>query len=177
MSVVHDDPVTASVECHAIEQLIHRYSDAITRADWDQHEAVFATDATIEVASPFDFKAEGARTIREQTSAGSAGLDFLIHRVDSIVVELLDSEHARATSTIHEMGRGSAPGLSGDQPDTLLDWEQYAVYYDDISKIGGAWKFTRRYCQPIYYRSDAHAGQAIAARTALVRSDSFPPQT
>jgi ketosteroid isomerase-like protein len=177
MSVVQDDPVTTSIESHAIEQLINRYSDAITRADWDQHEAVFAPDATIEVASPFDFKAAGAHAIREQTSAGSARLDFLIHRVDSIVVELLDGDHARATSTIHEMGRGRAPGLSGDQPDTLLNWEQYAVCYDDISKIGGAWKFTRRYCQPIYYQSDAHAGQAVAARSALVRSDSFPPNT
>ena len=63
MSVVQDDPVTTSIESHAIEQLIHRYSDAITRADWDQHEAVFAPDATIEVASPFEFKAAGAHAI------------------------------------------------------------------------------------------------------------------
>jgi hypothetical protein len=176
MSIVRDDPVAASVECHAIEQLIHRYSDAVTRADWDQHEGVFAADAIIEVASPFDFRAEGARAIREQTSAGSARLDFLIHRVDSVVVELLDADHAQATSTIHEMGRGPAPGLSGDQADTWLNWEQYAIYYDDIARIDGAWKFTHRYCQPLYYRSDAHPGQAIAARSALVRTDTFPPR-
>ena len=32
----------------AIEDLIYRYSDAVTRADWDQCEATFAPDATWE---------------------------------------------------------------------------------------------------------------------------------
>ena len=176
MTSVHDDPVAACIESHAIEQLIHRYSDTITRADWDQHEAVFSTDAIIEVASPFDFRAEGARTIREQTSAGSARVDFLIHRVDSFVFKLLDPDHAQATSTIHEMGRGPTPGLSGDEPEVWLNWEQYGVYYDDIAKIDGEWKFTRRFCQPLYYRDDANDGQAVAARSALLRTDSFPPR-
>ena len=35
----------------AIQDLIYRYSDAVTRADWQQCEAVFALDAIWE--SPF----------------------------------------------------------------------------------------------------------------------------
>jgi hypothetical protein len=77
MSAVGDAEVREWIDRQAIEDLIHRYSEAVTRADWDQHEAVFAPDAILEVASPFDFRAEGARAIREQTSVGSAKLEFL----------------------------------------------------------------------------------------------------
>jgi hypothetical protein len=118
------------IETHAIEQLIHRYSgDHLS--DWDQHEAVFAPDATISRA-PFEFKAvEHGDPGTNQRWVSPADL---IHRADSGRRLRLDP---RATST-SMMGRGPAPGLSGDEPDTLLNWETYAVYYDDIAKIGGA---------------------------------------
>ncbi len=89
------------------------YSDAVTRADWDHHEAVFAPDAVLEVASQFDFRGGGAAEIRNLTSAGSARLYFLIQTVDSVVIHLLESERAEATSTIHEMGRGVTFGPEG----------------------------------------------------------------
>jgi hypothetical protein len=54
----------AWIDRQAIADLIHRYSDATTRADWDQLQAVFASDAVLEVTSPFDFRAEGAAHIR-----------------------------------------------------------------------------------------------------------------
>ena len=43
-------PITVSeggewIERLPIADLIHRYSDSVTRADWDQTEAVFAPDA------------------------------------------------------------------------------------------------------------------------------------
>jgi hypothetical protein len=175
MSTVDDADVRAWIDRQAIEDLIHRYSDAVTRADWDQHEAVFAPDAILEVASPFDFRAEGARAIREQTSIGSARLDFLIQTVDSSVIRLSGPDRAHATSTIHEMGRGLAPGLSGEEADEWLNWEQYGVYYDDIVKLDGEWKFAHRFCQPIYYvGTDALMGEAIAARSALARRRALP---
>jgi hypothetical protein len=178
MSAVDDLELRGWIDRQAIEDLIHRYSDAVTRADWDQHEAVFASDAILEVASLFDSKAEGARAIREQTSEGSSRLEFLIHTVDSSVIRLLGPDRAQATSTIHEMGRSPSPGHSGAEADTWLNWEQYGVYYDDVVKIDGEWKFAHRFCQPLYYvESNALMGQTIAARSALVRSASFPPRT
>jgi SnoaL-like protein len=165
------------VDRFAITELINRYSDATTRADWDQLEAVFAPDAILEVSSPFDFRAEGATSIRDTMSAGSDRLDFLIHRVDSIVIDLQSNERAQATSTIHELGRGASPNPDGTGTDVLLDWFQYGVYYDDIVKINGAWKFSRRYCQPLLYVGDnAVPGDRIAVRTQLVRSSTFPPR-
>jgi hypothetical protein len=171
MSAVGDAEVREWIDRQAIEDLIHRYSDAVTRADWDQHEAVFAPDAILEVASPFDFRAEGARAIREQTSVGSAKLEFLIQTVDSSVIRLLGPDRAYATSTIHEMGRGMSPGPTGEDADVWLNWEQYGVYYDDVVKLEGEWKFAHRFCQPIYYLgTDALTGEAIAARSSLARS-------
>jgi hypothetical protein len=171
MSAVDAADVGAWIDRQAIEDLIHRYSDAVTRADWDQHEAVFAPDAVLEVASPFDFRAEGARAIREQTSVGSARLEFLIQTVDSSVIRLLGPDRAYATSTIHEMGRGMSPAHSGDGADEWRNWEQYGVYYDDVVKLHGEWKFAHRFCRPIYYLgTDALMGDAVAARSSLARS-------
>jgi SnoaL-like domain len=168
----------AWIDRQAIADLIHRYSDATTRADWDQLEAVFAADAILEVTSPFDFRAEGATAIRTAMSAGSDRLDFLIHRVDSIVIDLQGPGNAQATSTIHELGRGKSFNPDGSGEDVWLDWLQFGVYYDDIANIDGDWKFTRRFCQPMYHVSDnAVPGDAIAPRGNLVRTRSFPPRT
>ena len=46
-------PITVSeggewIERLAIADLIYRYSDSVTRADWDQTEAVFAPDVVWE---------------------------------------------------------------------------------------------------------------------------------
>jgi hypothetical protein len=160
----------------AITELIHRYSDATTRADWDQLEAVFTVDAVHEVVSPFNYRAEGAAEIRAVMSAGSDRLDFLIHRVDSIVIDLQEADRAQATSTIHEMGRGASPNPDDPETDVWLDWSHYGIYYDDIAKIDGEWKFARRFCQPLLHvGEDAVPGDAIASRGSLVRTATFPP--
>ena len=39
-----EDDVRGWLDRLAIPDLIHRYSDAVTRADWQQCEAVFAAD-------------------------------------------------------------------------------------------------------------------------------------
>jgi SnoaL-like protein len=175
---VNSSEVRAWIDRLAINELIHRYSDATTRADWDQLEAVFTSDAVLEVSSPFDFRAEGAGEIRNVMSGGSDRLDFLIHRVDSIVIDLQGPDRAQATSTIHELGRGPSPNPDGTGTDVSMDWFQYGVYYDDIVKIDGEWKFARRFCQPLLYvGEDAVPGDAIASRTSLVRTATFPPQT
>lgn len=177
-SDIDGSELRAWIDRLAITELIHRYSDATTRADWVQLEAVFASDAVLEVSSPFDFRAEGATEIRSAMSGGSDRLDFLIHRVDSVVIDLQGADRAQATSTIHELGRGASPNPDGTGADVWMDWFQYGVYYDDIVKIDGEWKFARRFCQPLLYvGEDAVAGDAIATRTSLVRTATFPPRT
>jgi hypothetical protein len=174
---VESSEVRTWIDKLAIAELINRYSDATTRADWAQLEAVFAPDAVLEVSSPFDFRAEGAAEIRTVMSGGSDRVDFLIHRVDSVVVDLHSADRAQATSTIHELGRGASPNPDGTNTDVWLDWFQYGIYYDDVVKIDGDWKFAHRFCQPLLYvGEDAVPGDAIATRTNLVRTASFPPR-
>jgi hypothetical protein len=151
----------------AIQDLINRYSDAVTRADWDQHVAVFVRDAVLEVGSPFDFKAEGAEDIRRQTSEGSARLDCLIQTVHSSVISLTGADHASATSTIHEMGLAVAPVQGAGEEEETVNFDHYGVYYDEIVRIDGEWKFARRYCQPIYVAFDTLTGQGFAPRASL----------
>jgi ketosteroid isomerase-like protein len=43
-----EDEVAGRLDQLAIQDLIYRYSDAVTRADWQQCEAVFAPDAVWE---------------------------------------------------------------------------------------------------------------------------------
>ena len=164
------------VDRQAIAALIYRYSDAVTRADWDQLEGVFAPDATLVVSDLFGFRGDGASDIRQQMSQGSTRLDFLIHDVASIVIDLQSPDSAQATSSAHEMVRGMVPGLGGNDPEMFINFDHYCLYYDDIVKIDGEWKFAYRFAQPLYVVGEnAHTGVAVAHYTKLTRSATFPP--
>ena len=108
---------------------------------------------------------------RDESSELQAWIDRL-----AIVIDLQGADQAQATSTIHEMGRGASPSPDGSETDLWLNWSHYGIYYDDIVKIDGEWKFARRFCQPLLYvGEDAVPGDAIASRTQLVRTPTFPP--
>jgi SnoaL-like domain len=64
MSMTAGPADQAWVDRQSIEDLIYRYADCVTRADWDQTEAVFAPNAIVEIAAPYDIKLEGAAEIR-----------------------------------------------------------------------------------------------------------------
>jgi hypothetical protein len=71
----------------------------------------------------------------------------------------------------------SVPGILNIGSIDLFANGATAVYYDDIVKLDGAWKFSRRYCQPLLYVGDnAVPGDRIGVRTELVRSSTFPPR-
>jgi hypothetical protein len=66
---------------------------------------------------------------------------------------------AEATTTVHELVRGevhadSALGEAG----TSVYFEQYGIYYDDVAKLDGEWKFTHRLFVPVYLRTDCVTG-------------------
>ena len=90
----------------AIDDLIHRYSDAVTRADWQQCEAGFTPDAVWE--SPIlGLRCENRASFMDILRATSS-YDLLIQTAHSSVVTLTDPHHAQATTTIHEFIRGTA---------------------------------------------------------------------
>ena len=82
-------PITVSdggewIERLAIADLIYRYSDSVTRADWDQTEAVFAPDAVWE-SPALGMRFEGARTFRDFL-AETTGNDLLIQTAHPPVI-------------------------------------------------------------------------------------------
>jgi hypothetical protein len=169
-------PITVSeggewIERLAIADLIYRYSDSVMRADWDQTEAVFAPDAIWE--SPgLGLRFEGARTFRDHL-ADTTRWDLLIQTVHQPVIRFVGPEQAQTTTTLHELVRGeihidSTLGQAG----TSVNFEQYGIYYDDVAKLGGEWKFTHRLFVPVYLRTDCVTGEVLTPRFALSRPTS-----
>jgi hypothetical protein len=150
----------------AIQDLLYRYTDAVTRADWDQCEAAFVPDAIWEspgMGLRFENRAEFLEALR-----GLSGL--LIQTASAPVITLTGPDQAHATITIHEVVRGPSETdtVSGDAG-TELNFEQYGVYFDDIARTGSEWKFTHRLFVPIYVHSGCVTGDVVTPRSALLR--------
>ena len=80
------DDARAWEDRDAIQQLIFRYSDAVTRADYEQMATVFAADAVWE--SPIlEMHFESAREFIDFQIEGSTALDVLIQTAAGPVVE------------------------------------------------------------------------------------------
>jgi SnoaL-like domain len=141
-----------------IQDLIHRYSDAVTRADWQQCEAVFTPDALWE-SPALGMRYENRASFMEILRATSS-FDLLIQTAHSSVITLIDADRARSTTTIHEFIRGTENNL-----------EQYGIYFDDLARVDGRWKFTHRLFVPIYAGRDCVTGDLLTQRTQLLRRD------
>ena len=145
-----------------IQDLIHRYSDGVTRADWQQCEAVFTPDAIWE-SPPMGMRYEDRASFMEILRATSQ-YDLLIQTAHSSVITLIDAQHARSTTTIHEFIRESAAADSSNM-------EQYGIYFDDLARIDGRWKFTHRVFQLVYVGRGCVTGDLLTPRSALLRGD------
>jgi hypothetical protein len=151
----------------AIQDLINRYSDAVTRADWDQCRSVFAADALWE-APALGMRFETATDFVDMLD--SSATELLVQTPHSSVVRLTGPDRAEATTTIHEFVRGEVLADSSyGEPGTPVNLEQYGIYYDDVAKLAGEWQFTHRLFVPIYIGSGVATGDVVTTRTALVR--------
>jgi hypothetical protein len=144
-----------------IQDLIHRYSDGVTRADWQQCEAVFTPDATWE-SSGLGIRCDDRASFMEILRATSS-YDLLIQTAHSPVITLIDAHHARSTTTIHEFIREAAGAEN--------NLEHYGIYFDDIARVDGRWKFTHRVFQLVYVGRGCVTGDLLAPRSALLRRD------
>jgi hypothetical protein len=152
----------------AIQNLIYRHSDAVTRADWRQLEALYAPDALWE---------EPALGLRYESTAafiemleGTTGMEAIIQTAHAPVLHLISPDKARATSTFYEWVRGfgtidSTVGQTGDQ----VNMEEYGVYYDDIARIDGEWKFTHRVAVLISVNPGPETSDVLTQRSDLLR--------
>jgi len=151
----------------AIQDLIYRYSDAVTRADWDQCRAVFAPDAIWEspgMGMRFDSPDAFLAVLTDQSTT-----DLLIQTAHAPVINVTGPDRAHATTTIHEMVRGAVVADSTyAEKGADINFEQYGIYFDDIARIRGDWLFTHRLFVPIYVSSGSVAGDVLTPRSGLL---------
>jgi hypothetical protein len=151
----------------AIVDLIHRYSDSVTRGDFEQTAMVFAVDAVWEDAqSGAHF--ESARAFLNHLIEGCTGLDLLIQTPHSPVVELLGAGRAKATTTIHEIVRGVASVVSGiGAAGSEINVDRWGIYHDNLVKVADEWKFTHRVFVPFFASVGTVAGEVSGERPLL----------
>jgi len=158
------DDARAWEDRDAIEQLIYRYTDAVTRADYEQMATVFADDAVWE--SPIlGMHFTSAREFIDFQIEGSASLDVLIQTAANPVIDLVGPDRATATTNIREIIRGTNAGdvVFGGAEGDELNIDQYGIYFDEVVKVDNTWKFARRVFVPILIAPGV-AGEMTTAR-------------
>lgn len=148
--------MTAWVDELAIRELAVRFSDAVTRGDWDQFEALFAPDAVWEESAPFAGKLVGARTIRETVAASLEAVDLYVQLPHGTVITRLGEERATATTTIE--------GVSGIDGQCYVN---YGIYYDELVRSDAGWRFQHRWLQNVYAEPGSLSGHVGIARADL----------
>ena len=156
--------VTALQDRDAIQQLIYRYTDAVTRADYEQMVLLFAHDAVWE--SPIlGMHFTSAREFIDFQREGSTSLDVLIQTAANPVIDLLGPDRATATTNIREIIRGTNAGDGIFGPEGAeINVDQYGIYFDELAKFDNTWKFARRVFVPILIASGTVAGEMTTAR-------------
>jgi len=156
----------------AIQGLINRHCDAVTRADWQQLEALYAPEAIWEIPA-LGLRYDGVTALVEMLQETST-FDVLILTPHAPVISLIDSDHAQATTTIHEWMRGVSP-VDTTGPDIKkgqqANREFYGIYYDDIARIDREWKFSHRLYVPIYTGEGCVTGDVLTPRSGLLRPE------
>jgi ketosteroid isomerase-like protein len=152
---------SAWIEKLAIREVISTYTSAATRGDWDALEATFLPDARWELGAPLDVEIVGARAIRDQLVGQVDHQDFFLQMTHDTVVTLTDDDRASAITTIHALARQEG----------RVQVTSYGIYYDDLVKADGAWRFARRRLQPIFMNTGELPGPAPISRSALHETD------
>ena len=88
-------------------------------------------------------------------------------------MRLLDANSARATTTFHELARGPSfeDGPFGPKG-TVVNLENFGIYFDDISHVDDSWKFSRRLVVLTYMGMGTATGEVVAK----TRKPEFPHQ-
>ncbi len=121
-----------------IKQLKARYCRLIDQKKWEELEADFVTDATIEIAG-----APGGADDTQNFSSAHAFIEGLrqlmgplvsVHQVHAPEIEILDADTAQGTWTISD--RLVFP--DGNPLKILHGW---GIYHETYKKISGRWRF------------------------------------
>ena len=157
-----DDEARTWIDKLAIREVISTYTSAASRGDWDQLESTFLPDARWVLGPPLDVELVGPRAIRDQLARQIDHQDFFLQMTHDSVVTLLGPDSATAITTIHALARQEGQ----------VQITSYGIYYDELTRVDGAWRFALRRLQPVFMDTGDLVGPAPITRDGLQEHDS-----
>ena len=158
------DDLTSWIDKLAIQELITTYFDVVMRGDWETFETLWAIDGVYDRGiqdihggsrEARDLsRSVGAPEIRRVSAAAVEQLDLFIQVGHGSVVTLHDHDHASARTPFNALARN----------DDGLHYTHYGIYYDDLLKVDGRWKFEVRRLQPMYFDTSPLPGTVVPSR-------------
>jgi ketosteroid isomerase-like protein len=117
----------------AIQQTLNRYTEAASRADWDQAAATFLSDGIWEITA-LGKKFQGRAAIREALAGFVAPMDYMV-QINAPGVIVIDGDTATVRSSIRECGKFSGKNEA---------LEVLGHYADKLVRAPDGWKFAHR---------------------------------
>jgi ketosteroid isomerase-like protein len=141
----------------AIQELAVRCCDAVSRGDWDAYEAMWTPDGVWEETAPVEAReAGGAKAIRARVAASLEQVEFFAQMCHGVTIAELTRASARARTAIHGIAR--TEGAS---------YVNYGIYYDELVKTDGLWRYRRRRLENIYVDWTTLPGMVPIPRAGL----------
>jgi ketosteroid isomerase-like protein len=147
--------VEAAGDRVAIQELVYRYSDAVTRGDWDAIAGLLTADAVWE-SPALRLHFEGPEPFLDFLRSTIAEDSVLIQTAHGSVIDFTGPDAASATTTINELARTST-----------LNAELHGVFFDELARSADGWKFTHKLFVPIYTEVGALTGALVTPRPVL----------
>ena len=98
----------------------------------------------------------GAEEIRRVSAAAVDQLELFIQVGHGSVVTLHGGDRASARTPFNALTRSK----------NGLHYMHYGIYYDDLVKVSGTWKFEARRLQPVYFDTSPLPGTVVPFWTA-----------
>jgi ketosteroid isomerase-like protein len=123
----------------AIQLQLNRYSDAVSRRDWDAFRTVYTEDAIWQGVDRFNMRFDGIDAIIEAFSRMIDPMSMYVQMNSPSVIQV-DGNTAFSRTTIHELG---------DIPYAGVRFIVYGRYEDNLVKRDNVWLLHRRTFFPI----------------------------
>lgn len=144
----------------AIRDLVARFADTATRADYASFAALWAPNATFVINKPFYASATGTEAIVAMMRKLRDGRDFFVEFVNSGVLDIQEN-HATARWILHEAAK--SPGEHYYTP--------YGLFFDELAKVDGQWLFARRSFEYLFVDLSPFTGDAHQLLTPVASAD------
>ncbi len=149
---VNETSPRALLDRVAIQELVYRYSDSITRGDWEGTADTLTVDVVWEMPT-LKLHFENSDAFLDYLRSTLATDSVLIQTAHGSVIDFTGRDTATATTTINEIVR--SPTVNG-----VL----HAVFFDELTRQGDGWRFCHRLCVPLYSEVGGVNGKQLARR-------------